>query len=90
MNQIQVLKRAQEDVVEQQERQIRKKMRTSAKNLISNLCAKNRTKITLEEIYERVGAESKLEKNGVLYGVRDSKDSLKIRKTSQRGTYEVC
>ena len=72
------------------ETQIRSKMRIDSKNLISNLCERNRRLITLEEIYERVGAQTELEKNGVQYGVWESKDALKIRSTSQRGTYEVC
>ena len=59
-------------------------------NLISNLCERNRRLITLEEIYERVGAQTALEKNGVLWGVRDSKDALRIMSTSVRGTYRVC
>ena len=72
------------------ETRIRERNRTDAKNLISNLCEKKRKLITLEEIYERVGAQTELEKNGVRYGVWESKDALKIRSTSQRGIYEVC
>ena len=72
------------------ETQIREINRTDAKNLISNLCERNRRLITLEEIYERVGAQTALEKNGVLWGVRDSKDALRIMSTSVRGTYRVC
>ena len=72
------------------ETQIREKKRTDSKNLISNLCERNRRLITLEEIYERVGAQTALEKNGVLWGVRDSKDALRIMTTSVRGTYRVC
>lgn len=72
------------------ETQIREQKRTNAKNLISNLCERNRILITLEEIYERVGAQTALEKNGVLWGVRDSKDALRIMSTPVRGTYRVC
>mgnify|MGYP003647940421 FL=1 len=72
------------------ETQIRKEKRIDAINLISILCENNHRIITLRDIYERVGAQTKLEKNGVRYGVWESKDAGKIRSTSQRGTYEVC
>ena len=70
--------------------QIRSKMRIKAKELITNICDKKRKLITLEEIYERVGAETNLEKNGVQYGVWEAKNEQNVRSTSERGTYEVC
>jgi len=41
-------------------------------------------------IYERVGSQTELEKNGLRYGVWEAKNEQKVRCTSECGTYRVC
>ena len=58
---------------------------------ISELITQNgRKQITLQELYIKLNAKTKLEKNGVQYGVWFAKRISMIRNTDKRGIYAIC
>ena len=58
--------------------------------LIRAMVNDGREYITLCELYQILGAETKAEKTSVRWGVRHAKDAKVIRKTARRSVYEVC
>ena len=57
--------------------------------LISSLIRKGRKNICLEELYDVLSADTKSEKNGVLWAVRDAKKRKLIASTEIQGFYKV-
>jgi len=62
----------------------------AAQVLIRAQVNQGREYITLCELYNTLGADSKAERTSVRWGVRRAKDSGMVRKTARRGVYEVC
>jgi len=58
--------------------------------VISQLIFDGRELITLQELYQGLNAQTKLEKSGVLYGVWFAKKAFMVRNTDKRGIYAVC
>ena len=57
--------------------------------LISSLLRKGRKNICLEELYDVLSANTKAEKNGILWAVCDAKEKNLITSTEIKGFYKV-
>jgi len=62
----------------------------AAQVLIRAMVNQGREYITLCELYNTLGAESKAEKTSVRWAVRRAKDIKILSKTERRSVYKVC
>lgn len=62
----------------------------AGKIVIEALVSKAREFITLDEIYDILGASSLSETNGIQWAVDSAKKKGLICSTSERGVYRVC